>query len=463
MLTYSLTDENCPLYEALYRHIREDILSRRLRPGEKLPSKRALAVHLEVSKVTVEAAYGQLLAEGYIRAQEKVGYFVEALQESLPLPANQPLLIPPHAPTSYIADCTAGSIVSAFPFTVWAKLLREVMADYGAQLLQPLPPGGAAALRRAIAKNLYDFRSMSVSPEQILVGAGTDFLYNVLVQLLGRERHYAVENPGYGKIASIYRAAGAVCCPAPMDDEGILPEALENADVVHISPSHHFPTGVVTPIRRRQALLEWANAKPGRYLIEDDYDSEFRFTGRPIPTLQSIDQNGKVIYINTFSRTIGPAMRIGYLVLPEVLLGRFRENLGFYACTAPSFEQYTLARFLDEGYFEKHINRMRKFYRTQRNEIVHALESAGFAGRITILEKDAGLHFLLRVETEKSDDALINLCARAGIHIRCLADYYDGNAPSQTRRTLVVNYSGVSGENAKTAIANLEKLLLEET
>ena len=142
---------------------------------------------------------------------------------------------------------------------------------------------------------------------------------------------------------------------------------------------------------------------------------------------------------------------------------RFRENLGFYACTAPSFEQYTLARFLDEGYFEKHINRMRKFYRTQRNEIVHALESAGFAGRITILEKDAGLHFLLRVETEKSDDALINLCARAGIHIRCLADYYDGNAPSQTRRTLVVNYSGVSGENAKTAIANLEKLLLEET
>lgn len=462
MLTYTLSEENCPLYEALYRHIREDILAGRLRPGEKLPSKRALAGHLEVSKVTVEAAYGQLLAEGYIRAQEKVGYFVEALQESLPLPAACPMQARPKESPAYVADCTAGSIASAFPFTVWAKLLREVMADQGARLLQPLPPGGAKTLRRAIAKNLYEFRSMSVSPEQILVGAGTDFLYNVLVQLLGQSSRYAVENPGYGKIAGIYRAAGAVCRPAPMDDEGILPEALENADVVHISPSHHFPTGIVTPIRRRQALLEWANAKPGRYLIEDDYDSEFRFTGRPIPTLQSIDQNGKVIYINTFSRTIAPAMRIGYLVLPEGLLRRFQEKLGFYACTVPSFEQYTLARFLDEGYFEKHINRMRKFYRTQRNEIVKALENASFAGRVTILEKDAGLHFLLRVNTKKTDEELKSLCARAGIRIRCLADYYDGVPPAQTGRTLVVNYSGVTGENAKLAIGKLEKLLLEE-
>lgn len=462
MLTYTLSEENCPLYEALYRHIREDILAGRLRPGEKLPSKRALAGHLEVSKVTVEAAYGQLLAEGYIRAQEKVGYFVEALQESLPLPAAQPARFLPEAQPRYIADCTGGSIASAFPFTVWAKLLREVMADYGAKLLQPLPPEGAEALRRAIAKNLYDFRSMSVSPAQILVGAGTDFLYNLLVQLLGQNSRYAVENPGYSKIASIYQAAGAVCRPAPMDDEGILPEALENADVVHISPSHHFPTGIVTPIRRRQALLEWANAKPGRYLIEDDYDSEFRFTGSPIPTLQSIDQNGKVIYINTFSRTIAPAMRIGYLVLPEGLLRRFREKLGFYACTVPSFEQYTLARFLDEGYFEKHINRMRKFYRTQRNEIVKALENASFAECVTILEKDAGLHFLLRVNTQKTDEELKSLCARAGIRIRCLADYYDGKPSAQTGRTLVVNYSGVTGENAKTAIGKLEKLLLEE-
>lgn len=225
------------------------------------------------------------------------------------------------------------------------------MQDYGQELLAAVPNTGALALRQAIADYLYEFRSMTVSPEQILVGAGTDFLYNLLIQLLGREKLYAVEDPGYRKILQVYEAAGARCLPVPMDGDGLRVDCLADAQIVHLSPSHHFPTGTVMPIVRRQALLEWAQAAPGRYLIEDDYDSEFRLTGRPIPTLQSIDRSGRVIYLNSFTKSIAPSIRISYLVLPLELMESFRQYLGFYACTVPSFEQYTLSRFLRGGLF----------------------------------------------------------------------------------------------------------------
>ena len=354
MLTYTLDREAGPLYEALYRGIRGDILEGRLMPGEKLPSKRALADHLKISKVTVETAYAQLVAEGYIRSQEKVGYFVEAVEQGQ-APAYRRALELPEAPRPvWEADFTANNLpAEAFPFSVWAKLQREVLLDYGAELLGPVPPGGAYVLRQAIADYLYGFRSMTVSPDQILVGAGTDFLYNLLIQLLGRDKCYGVEDPGYGKIRQVYEAAGVPCLPVPLDGDGIRIDRLGEAQVLHLSPSHHFPTGIVTPIGRRQALLEWAEGGEGRYLIEDDYDSEFRLAGRPIPTLQSIDRAGKVIYLNSFTKSIAPAIRISYLVLPPELMEEFRRRLGFYACTVPSFEQYTLARFLSRGYFEK--------------------------------------------------------------------------------------------------------------
>lgn len=222
MLTYTLDREAGPLYEALYRGIRGDILEGRLMPGEKLPSKRALADHLKISKVTVETAYAQLVAEGYIRSQEKVGYFVEAVEQGQ-APAYRRALELPEAPRPvWEADFTANNLpAEAFPFSVWAKLQREVLLDYGAELLGPVPPGGAYVLRQAIADYLYGFRSMTVSPDQILVGAGTDFLYNLLIQLLGRDKCYGVEDPGYGKIRQVYEAAGVPCLPVPLDGDGI--------------------------------------------------------------------------------------------------------------------------------------------------------------------------------------------------------------------------------------------------
>ena len=453
MLTYQLKKSpGVPLYEALYRCIRSDILSGNLKTGEKLPSKRALADNLEISKITVETAYSQLLSEGYIRSEEKVGYFVEAVER----PAQKTVPQTPSTEKNYTPalDLTANG-TEQFPFSVWSKLQREVMLDYGEKLLRPLPHQGIVELRQAIADHLAAFRGMSVDPENILIGAGTDFLYNLLIQLLGRDKTYAVEEPGYGKIRKIYAAGGVACLSAPMDSLGVRPDRLENADILHISPSHHFPTGIITPVSRRQELLNWAK-RGEKWIIEDDYDTEFRFDSHPMPAMQSLDSE-RVIYMNSFSKTLAPSIRISYMVLPPSLMADFQEKLGFYSCTVPSFEQYTLARFLSRGYFEKHINRMRKFYKNRRNRVVSTLEHCAFADKLTILEQNAGLHFLVKVDTALSDRELTEKLAAAGIRIRALSSYYHDQ--SEDLHCLVINYSGLKEEAFAAALASAKDIM----
>ena len=447
MLTYELKKApGVPLYEALYRCIRADILSGHLAPDTRLPSKRALAEHLEVSKITVETAYGQLLEEGYIRSAQKVGYFVEPILQKTAAPAA------PVSPEESGEDTGAGP--EKFPFSVWSRLQREVLQDYGEKLLLPLHNQGSLELRRAIADHLAQFRGMSVDPGNILVGAGTDFLYNLLMQLLGREKIYAVEEPGYDKIRKIYAAGGVTCVSAEMDGLGVTPENLGDARILHISPAHHFPTGIVTPLSRRQELLRWAAEQDG-YIIEDDYDSEFRFDAHPVPTMMSLDGSGRVVYMNTFSKSLAPSIRISYMVLPEGMMRQFREKLGFYSCTVSSFEQMTLARFLSRGHFEKHINRMRRFYRARRNNILEILRTCDFAHRLTIREEDAGLHFLLRVDTQLTDEALVSRCSRAGLQVRALSSFYHTPVPEQTAHCLVVNYALLREEDLEAALKRL--------
>ena len=452
MLTYELKKTpGVPLYEALYRCIRADILSGTLAAGQKLPSKRALAENLEVSKITVEAAYNQLLSEGYISSREKVGYFVEQVERHAPPPAA---VRPPERASAKPPVDLTGSGTVRFPFSVWMKLQREVMLDYGEQLLLPMPNQGILELRQAIACHLADFRGLHVPPENILIGAGTDFLYNLLIQLLGRDLCYAVEEPGYGKIRMIYHAGGVKCLSAVMDERGVRPDSLGDARVLHISPSHHFPTGLVTPVSRRMELLAWAGERDG-YIIEDDYDSEFRFDAHPMPAMQSLDRTGRVIYMNSFSKTLAPSIRISYMILPEELMARFRQELGFYGCTVPSFEQYTLARFLSRGHFEKHINRMRKFYRSRRNRVVQMLKNCAFAERLTILEQDAGLHFLLKIDTELSDRELTARLFSCGIRIHALSHYC--HESREDTRILVVDYARLNEEALEKALAKLSQ------
>ena len=474
MLTYDLEKRGeLPRYDYLYRCIKGDILSGRLGPGERLPSKRALAAHLGTAVATVENAYAQLLAEGYLVSRQRAGYYVAQVEsraggacpaevgtcgaEAGPWGERRGGEAPPRP---WLLDLRgSGGGIEGFPFSVWARLTRRVLSERGPALLRAVPHSGVPELREALARHLYELRGIRARPEQIVVGAGAEYLYNLLVQLLGRERGYGLEDPGYSRAWQVYALNGARCRSLPVDGQGVPPEAFEGTDlqVLHLSPNHQFPTGAVTPIPRRQAMLRWAGAGD-RYLIEDDYDSEFRFSGRPIPPLQSIDQGGKVLYLNTFSRTLAPSLRIGYLVLPPALVGLYREKLGFYACTVPAIEQHTLALFLSEGYFESHLNRMRVFYRNRRDRVLEAVQDSPLAGRCRPLREEAGLHFLLELDTDVPDRELARRGEEAGLRLSFLTDYQrqEGSAPAHT---LVVHYPALAPEGLGRGLEVLARLL----
>lgn len=462
MLTYSMEDRGgLPLYEYLYRCIRADILDGALATDERLPSKRALAEHLHLSVITVESAYQQLEAEGYVYTRPKRGFFVAPVDRTPRPAAATPIPAEPPA-KAWRLDLRSNQVdTSRFPVSTWARLTRQVLSEGGAAILSPTPHQGLFALRQAIADDLRDFKGMAVSPEQIVVGAGAEYLYLLLAQLLGKGAVFAVEDPGYPKIRQVYGKCGAACVPVPIDRQGMNLRALEasGANVVHISPTHHYPTGIVTPIGRRQALLRWAE-KAGCVVIEDDYDSEFRFAGRPIPTLQSIDTRGRVVYMNTFSQTISPSMRMGFMVLPPRLLEQYRRELDFYACTVPVLEQHVLARFLSGGYYEQHLSRMRKEYRARRAAVIDAFQNSAFADRVTFSEQAAGLHFLLRLDTGRTDGDILRRAERLGVRLGFLSEYEAVPSPDYAH-TLVVNYAGLEPARLNETMALLAEVFAE--
>ena len=448
MLTYSFENRgNESLYAFLYKKIKEDILSGILKADEKLPSKRALAKHLNISVITVENSYNQLMAEGYLYSVPKSGFYISDISSQKPVEPIRPVRTRTSqvAAQAYFEDFTNNStLADTFPFATWSKLTRFTMADYANALMQRSPSGGILPLREAIADYLYQFRGIHAEPEQILVGAGTEYLYNILIQLLGRDKIYAVEDPGYQKITRVYEANDVSCVHVPLDKSGVSVTSLEHAqaDILHISPSHHFPTGIVMPIRRRYELLQWAMQTPSRYIIEDDYDSEFRLTGKPIPTLQSIDSAGKVIYMNTFSKSLSSTIRISYMVLPKTLADAYHQTLNFYACTVSNFDQYTLYQFIEKGYLEKHINRMRNYYRMQRDTLLACIKKQKHYNKVKIKEEHAGLHFLLEADTNYSDEELVRRIGKQGIRISCLSEYFYDKKDAK-KHTLIINYSGM--------------------
>lgn len=464
MLTYSFENSGSDsLYEYLYKCIKNDILSGTLSADYKLPSKRAFAKNLGVSTITVENAYGQLVAEGYIYSLPKKGFYVSdisAIGNSVPL---TPVTYSPEPAVNeeYFADLTSNRTkADNFPFFTWSRIMNDIVTEQSQELMTPSPSQGILPLRQAIARHLYDFRGMLISPEQIIIGAGTEYLYSLLIQLLGQSQTFAIEDPGYGKIRMIYESNNVNVISIPLDEDGIHLKSLEQsqADILHISPSHHYPTGIVTPISRRYELLGWALRESNRYIIEDDYDSEFRFAGRPIPSLQSIDVCDKVIYMNTFTKSLSPTIRISYMVLPKTLMKEFNSRLGFYSCTVSNFEQYTLARFIENGHFEKHINRMRIFYRKQRDMLINAIKNSSLSEYVQIQEKDAGLHFLMSVKTSASDEQLTKKAREYGLKIACLSQYYH-NESFAVMHTLVINYSSLDDYQIDKAIECLLKVI----
>lgn len=460
MLTYSF--ENIgkeSIYEYLYKCIKKDIIEGKLATGEHLPSKRTLAVNLGISTITVENSYGQLMSEGYIYSVPKKGYYVadiSGVARIKPVKHEIPRITVKEQ-IKYESDLSSNRTdPDSFPFATWAKLMRRVITDKQEDLMKISPSEGTYELRRAIANHLASFRDMQVMPEQIVVGAGTEYMYSLLIQLLGRDKVYCVEDPGYAKIARIYESNNVKCCYADMDDEGIRPDAVRhcNADIVHISPTHHYPTGITMPVSRRFELLAWANERSDRYIIEDDYDSEFRMTGKTIPTMKSIDISEKVIYMNTFSKTLTPTIRISYMVLPPHLAALYHEKLNFYACTVSNFEQYTLAAFIEEGYFEKHLNRMRHYYMKQREAVLSVLKEDNYkcVGRVN--EADSGLHFILELNTELTDQEVKQKLEAEGIHINALSEYYHNKSESISHR-FVISYSDMVINKFREACSKL--------
>lgn len=468
MLTYSFADLGSDsLYEHLYKCVKNDILKGNLTAGTKLPSKRSFAKNLGISTITVENAYAQLIAEGYIYAVPKKGYYVTDIKTvSRQMTPAAPVLSAENVgltsgESAYIADFTSNQTCSGnFPFSIWSKLIRELLSDHQIDLMTNPPCGGILPLRRAIAGHLQEFHGLSVSPEQIIIGAGTEYLYSLMIQLLGADKKYAVENPGYHKIAKVYHSHGAACDYIPLDHAGINISDLERngVDVVHISPSHHFPTGIVMPISRRYELLGWASKSDSRYIIEDDYDSEFRLTGQPIPTLQSIDVLEKVIYMNTFTKTLASTVRISYMVLPKHLVNEFYSKLSFYSCTVSNFEQYTLAHFIEQGYFEKHLNRMRNYYHNKRDLLLSCIQDSPLSSYVSISEEDAGLHFLMKIKTDMEDAEFCRRAEQKGIKISSLSQYYI-NAPASAEHVFVINYSSLNEDAVNEAITGLYQII----
>ncbi len=354
MLTYHLSDSH-PKYYALYLAIRADIAAGVLRPGDKLPSRRSLADHLGVSCVTVDSAYQQLLEEGYITARQRSGYYIQTTQLPAPYQRNEEQIL------QFLPEESTGPTENDFPYSLWFKTLRKIISEQGQRLVNRSPNEGCAVLRNAIARYLLRYRGMFAQPEQIIVGSGSEQLYGFVVRMLGRNRVYGLELPSYGQIEAVYRGFGAQVDQLPLEPDGIASAALvkTSSTVLHVTPFHSWPSGVTASASKRAEYLQWAH-QGNRYIIEDDFDSEFFMPGKPLDSLYSLDTHGIVIYLNTFSRSLAPSMRMGYMILPPALLKTYQEKLGMYSCSVPVLEQYALASFLDEGYFEQHLNRVRR-------------------------------------------------------------------------------------------------------
>ncbi len=551
MLTLELhKNKSTPLYMQIYSYIKSEVLARRLKAGNKLPSKRALAAQLGISTITIEGAYSQLMAEGYIYAKAKSGYYISPLEsiqqaddnaadffqhntlgdaqlfsgpekisyesgytDNMPgasgnvnmaglsnSPSTSGIFVPSSLQSTNTALYNASSEISSrssitstsmpssstisskgrmshestaqtscatidlssnnilpesFPFSIWTKLMRHTMSENQALLLTKSPTAGIYSLRCAIAEHLLRFRGMHIQPEQIIIGAGTEYLYELIIKLIGRDKIYCVEDPGYHKLQRIYTDNGACCFSLPIDQQGMSVTALNavRCDVIHISPSHHFPTGIITPVSRRYELLGWATSGQ-RYIIEDDYDTEFRLVGKPIPSLFSMDMSSKVIYMNTFSKSLTSTIRISYMVLPMPLMEEFNRRLGYLSCTVSTFEQYTLAEFINQGYFERHINRMRNNYKKLRQLLLKELLTHPEHDKIQILQQASGLYFLLKINTTLSDRDLRSRLQQNGVHLQSLQHYYQ-NRQAAPEHTFVVNYSSLTEKDIPRAVAAL--------
>lgn len=450
-------NQKIPLYEQIYEFIKEDIKNGRIGCKTKLPSTRALANHLQVSRSTVDMAYTQLLSEGYIESVPCKGYFVSEISLLYDI-RKTPEKISDREEmkndTPQIDFSPWGINLDAFPFNAWRKISKNLLSANNKEIFAAGNPKGEKDFRETLCNYLYEARGVHCSPEMIIIGAGNEYLLMLLNEIFAEKPIIAMENPTYMQAYRIFKHNGNPIIPISLDKNGMKVKELNQSDasIAYVMPSHQFPMGTVMPIKRRLELLTWTKAEPGRYVIEDDYDSEFRYLGKPIPALQGVDDEGKVIYMGTFSKSIAPAIRMSYMILPPALLAIFNEKLLFHSQTVSRIDQMVVNEFIKQGYYERHLNKMRSVYRAKHDLIISLLKESG--DKITIAGENSGLHILITVHNNMSEQKLINKAKLAGIAVHGLSEYYI-NQKNNTKPTILLGFANLSEE---TIIEGIQKL-----
>lgn len=474
-LTISLDlKSKIPLYEQIYDYIKREVRDGRIKSGEKLPSTRSLCRYLEVSRSTVELAYEQLLSEGYVEAQACRGFFVTDVKGlyQLDSPSEEYTIPDTDRKEIYRYDFTPNGVdLNSFPYNAWRKLSKESLLDDRTELFRLGEPQGEYGLRLAICHYLHQARGVNCTPEQMIVGAGNDYLLMLLATIIGQDHKVAFENPTYRQAYRLFKNLSFCVCTVDMDSGGMDVEKLEasGADIAFVMPSHQYPLGIVMPLKRRLELLKWAEQKEGRYVIEDDYDSEFRYKGKPIPALQGYDNREKVIFIGTFSKAIAPAIRMSYLVLPKPLLQQFRERSGFLNSTVSKVDQLILKKFIEEGYFERHLNKTRALYKNRHDILLSCLKNTFCQNEISgrqslkreiqkgkrevfrISGERAGVHLLLHVRNGMTEKELIERAKTRGIKVYGLSEYYVEPQPDVVA-TILLGYANMSEDKIVEAV-----------
>ncbi|WP_033826463.1 MocR-like pyridoxine biosynthesis transcription factor PdxR [Bacillus andreraoultii] len=449
-------NQETPLYEQLYLYIKKEIAIGNITFGERLPSKRKLANFLSISQNTVETAYEQLVAEGYVESIPRKGYYVLAYEdlEYVRQEVKKDIKVNKNE-EQIIYNFHPGWVdTEHFPFERWRKYAKQIMANENHHYLLLGDRQGEYDLRSEISQYLFQARGVHCHPNQIIIGAGLEILLQQLIMLLDKRTIYGVEDPGYHVISHILKKFQNEVFPLEVDEEGVNVKEIEagNIDVVYVTPSHHFPYGSILSVNRRIKLLNWASAKENRYIIEDDYDSEFRYSGKSIPSLQSMDQNGKVIYLGTFSKALMPSIRISYMVLPDRLIKKYTTELNFYQCSVSRLDQVLLTEFMRNREFEKHLNRMRKIYRRKLELVLNLFKP--YENQITVFGAHSGFHLVLAVNNGMNEEELVERALNARLKVYPVSNY------SMIKRVdlppkIVIGFAGIREADLQKAMTML--------
>ncbi|MCC8045895.1 MAG: PLP-dependent aminotransferase family protein [Clostridiales bacterium] len=507
-----------PLYEQIYHYIKNEIQSGGLSCKERLPSSRKLSDYLQVSRTTVNMAYDQLVSEGYIESVPHRGYFVCDLEGLVHIKPSTALNIKEDLSytSTFAYDFSPHGVdLNSFPHNAWRKLSKNLLMEENRYLFRLGDPQGEPELRATIAGYLHQARGVNASPERIVVGAGNDFLLLLLCSMFGGGMKIAMESPTYRKAYDLFHNLSNDVRIVEMDESGMRVDQLAatEAQFAYVMPSHQYPLGTVMPVKRRMQLLQWAAASAGtsastdkafstgaaafsgadredRYIIEDDYDSEFRYRGKPIPALQGYDRNDRVIYIGTFSKSIAPSIRVSYMVLPERLMELYKSRARNISSTVSRVDQMLIAGFLNEGYYERHLNKMRAIYRSRHDALLTELKA--FRKICRVSGENAGVHLLLTFTNEMTEEEAIRRAAAQGVRVYGLSSYFVGMDQAQTetypaaqtvdehekrlradghyeqaadigrlaRQTVLLGYANLSEQEIKEACARLRKAWL---